>query len=87
MGPNEVLNIACIGVGGKGSSDTEHVGAPRATSSPSATSTRSGSGEKAEKFTEAKTYSDFRKLLEELGPKIDAVVVSARPTTPTPRRR
>jgi len=24
VGPNEVLNIACIGVGGKGSSDTQH---------------------------------------------------------------
>ena len=27
VGPNEVLNIACIGVGGKGESDTEHAGA------------------------------------------------------------
>ncbi len=24
VGPNETLNIACIGVGGKGESDTEH---------------------------------------------------------------
>src|SRR4051795_11162875 len=72
---NERLGFACIGVGGKGSSDTDHVGelgnivalcdidADRL-------------GKKAEKFPDAKTYSDFRKLLEELAPKIDAVVVS-----------
>jgi predicted dehydrogenase len=73
--PNERLRFACIGVGGKGSSDTDHAG---------------GLGDiialcdvdanrlaaKAEKHPEAKTYADFRKLLEELRDKVDAVVVS-----------
>ena len=42
-------------------------------------------GENFEKFKDAKRYNDYRKLLEELGSKIDAVVVS----TPdhTTRRR
>ena len=29
VGPNETLNIACIGVGGKGESDTKQAGASR----------------------------------------------------------
>jgi predicted dehydrogenase len=72
---NDRLGFACIGVGGKGSSDTDHVGelgdivalcdidADRL-------------GKKAEKYSSAKTYRDFRALLEEMAPKIDAVVVS-----------
>lgn len=74
--PNDRLSFACIGVGGKGSSDTDHVGqlgdviglcdidAQRL-------------GAKARMFSQAKIYSDFRKLLEELESKIDAVVVSS----------
>jgi predicted dehydrogenase len=74
-GPNDRLRFACIGVGGKGRSDTEHVGnlgdvvaicdvdAQRL-------------GQTALKHPDAKTYADFRKLLEELGPKVDAVTVS-----------
>lgn len=73
--PNEKLNFACIGVGGKGSSDTDHVGAlGNIVALCDIDSNRLG--KKAERFPEAKTYSDFRKLLEELAPKIDAVVVS-----------
>ena len=45
-------------------------------SSRSATSTRSGWTPRAEKHKEAKKYNDFRELLHELGPRLDAVVVS-----------
>lgn len=73
--PNERLSFACIGVGGKGSSDTDHVGElGNVIALCDIDSDRLG--KKGEKFPEAKTYSDFRKLLEELAPKIDAVVVS-----------
>ena len=41
-------------------------------------------GSKGEKFPEAKKYADFRKLLEELAPKIDAVVVSTPDHTHAP---
>jgi predicted dehydrogenase len=72
---NDKVNFACIGVGGKGSSDTDHVGElGNIVALCDIDSERLG--KKAEKFPEAKTYSDFRKLLDELGPKIDAVVVS-----------
>ena len=73
--PNERLSFACIGVGGKGSSDTDHVGGlGDVVALCDIDSKRLGT--KAEKFSNAKTYSDFRKLLDELATKIDAVVVS-----------
>jgi predicted dehydrogenase len=73
--PNERLSFACIGIGGKGSSDTDHVGEiGNVVALCDIDSDRLG--KKGEQFPEAKQYSDFRKLLEELAPKIDAVVVS-----------
>jgi predicted dehydrogenase len=73
--PNGRLSFACIGVGGKGSSDTDHVGGLGDVVALCDIDAKR-LGTKAEKFPGAKTYSDFRKLLEELAPKIDAVVVS-----------
>src|SRR3954453_4145229 len=74
--PNDRLSFACIGVGGKGSSDTDHVaGLGDVVALCDIDARRLGT--KAEKLPDAKTYRDFRKLLEELAPKIDAVVVSA----------
>ena len=73
--PNERLSFACIGIGGKGDSDSEHVGEiGNVVAICDIDSNRLD--KKGEKFPEAKRYSDFRKLLEELAPKIDAVVVS-----------
>lgn len=73
--PNEKIRFACIGVGGKGSSDSDDAG-------------RHGDvvaicdiddkrlDAAAIKFPSAKKYTDFRKLLEESGKDIDAVTVS-----------
>lgn len=73
--PNERLNIAGIGVGGKGKSDIDQAG-------------KFGNivaicdidevrlNEKAQVFPKAKKYNDYRKLLDELCGEIDAVVVS-----------
>ncbi len=73
--PNERLSFACIGIGGKGGSDTDHVGEiGNVVALCDIDSDRLG--KKGEKFPEAKQYSDFRTLLDELSPKIDAVVVS-----------
>ena len=69
------IRFACIGVGGKGSSDSEDA-------------KRNGKvvaicdvdditlGKAQEKFDGAKTYNDYRKLLEEMEKSIDAVTVS-----------
>jgi len=75
QGPNDRLNFACIGVGGKGSSDTDHVGElGNVVALCDIDSKRLKA--KAEKFPDAKTFRDFRELLDQLGSKIDAVVVS-----------
>ena len=76
VGPNEVLNFACIGVGGKGKSDTQHV-AHFGKIVAVCDIDDKRAGENFEKFKEARRYTDYRKLLDEMGSKIDAVVVSA----------
>jgi len=81
--PNEKLNIACVGVGGKGSSDTDqaaNVGNLVAICDID----DNFLGRKAEKFKDAKKYNDFRKMLDEMGKGIDAVVVSTPDHTHAP---
>jgi hypothetical protein len=75
LGANDKINVACIGVGGKGDSDSNDAG-------------RFGNvvaicdvdettlNKKAQKFPDAKKFRDYRKLLEEMGNQIDAVTVS-----------
>lgn len=81
--PNERIAIASIGIGGKGSSDSKDAG-------------RSGdmvaicdvdentlnAGKK--RFPKAKAFTDFRKLLDEMGNSIDAVTVSTPDHTHAP---
>lgn len=76
LGANDRINVACIGVGGKGSSDTDD-------------SARCGGNiiglcdideatleKKGEKYPQAKQFRDFRKMLQEMEKDIDAVTVS-----------
>ena len=58
--------------------------ASTARSSPSATSTRRPSTRWATKYPNAKKYFDYRKMLEEMGDKIDAVTVSTPDHTHAP---
>jgi predicted dehydrogenase len=73
--PNDKLNFACIGVGGKGDSDTSHVGAlgniVALCDIDDNTLER-----KSRQFPQAKKYNDFRKMFDEIGKTIDAVTVS-----------
>jgi predicted dehydrogenase len=75
VGPNEELTIACIGVGGKGSSDTEHA-AHHGRIVAICDIDQKRLDAKGDKHKDAKKYADFRELLHELGPRLDAVVVS-----------
>ncbi|MEO2048924.1 MAG: Gfo/Idh/MocA family oxidoreductase [Pirellulales bacterium] len=80
---NEKINIACVGVGGKGSSDTDQAG-------------HYGNivalcdidderlGKKGEQFPKAQKFNDFRKLFDKMGKSIDAVVVSTPDHTHAP---
>jgi len=81
--PNEKINIACIGVGGKGSSDTDQA-ANYGNIVALCDIDDQRLGAKAEKFPGAKTYNDYRKLLDEMHRQIDAVVVSTPDHTHAP---
>ncbi|HWG46058.1 MAG TPA: Gfo/Idh/MocA family oxidoreductase [Gemmataceae bacterium] len=73
--PNEKLNIAGIGVGGKGSSDIDQAGNHGNVVAICDIDDNTLNG-KAKRFPQAKKYNDFRKMLDEMGKSIDAVTVS-----------
>src|SRR5688500_6006219 len=71
------LRFACIGVGGKGSSDADNVaelGDVVAICDVDDHTLNEKS--KKDKFKKAERFNDFRKMLEKLGDSIDAVTVS-----------
>ncbi len=72
---NERIRFACIGVGGKGSSDSDDAG--RAGDVVAICDIDDNTLAKAaDKWPNAKKFNDFRKMLEEMGPNVDAVTVS-----------
>ena len=81
--PNEKVRFACIGVGGKGDSDTNDAGAHGEIVAlcdiDSNVLDKMG-----KKYPKAKKYFDYRKMLEEMGDKIDAVTVSTPDHTHAP---
>jgi predicted dehydrogenase len=81
--PNEKVNVACIGVGGKGSSDTDQA-ANYGNLVALCDVDDQRLDAKAQRFPAAKKYNDFRKMLEEMESQIDAVVVSTPDHTHAP---
>ena len=72
---NEKLNVAVIGVAGRGGAQLGAAGAnENVVALCDADANRLGGA--ARKFPKAKTYADFRKMLEEMNKQIDAVMVS-----------
>jgi len=72
--PNEKLNIACIGVGGRGGANISGVRNENIVALCDVDSTRAEGALK--QFPKAKFYQDFRKMFDEMEKEIDAVVVS-----------
>lgn len=73
--PNERIRFGCIGVGGKGASDSAD--AKRHGDVVAICDIDDNTLEKASKgFPNAAKYNDFRKMLDEMGKSIDAVTVS-----------
>jgi predicted dehydrogenase len=73
--PNQRVAIACIGVGGKGRSDTDHAAAcGQVVALCDIDDQRLR--QKAEQYPDARTFHDYRELLDALGDTLDAVVVS-----------
>ncbi len=73
--PSEKLNIAGIGVGGQGASDMDGVARNNNIVALCDVDSRHSAGTFA-KFSNAKSYRDFRKMFDEMEKEIDAVVVA-----------
>lgn len=76
LGANERINIACIGVGGKGDSDSSDAARCGGNIVAICDVDRTTLAKKGQQFPKAKQFTDFRKLLDEMGKDIDAVTVS-----------
>jgi predicted dehydrogenase len=70
------LSAACIGVGGKGSSDTSHI-AEQGVAIAGLCDVDGGTlDKKGEEFKDAAKFQDYREMLDQLGDKVDIVTVS-----------
>jgi len=80
VSPNNKLNVACIGVGGRGSANVDGVKGENIVALCDVDSVRAGMAKKGgssqAKAPAAKIYQDFRKMLDEMNRQIDAVTVS-----------
>jgi hypothetical protein len=76
LGANDRINVACIGVNGKGDSDSNEVGRCGGTVIALCDVDQKNLDRKAQKYTEAKKFHDYRKMFDEIGDDIDAVTVS-----------
>ena len=72
--PSEKLNIAVIGAGGKGRSNTQACGHENIVALCDVDQERASRTFKA--FPKAKRYKDFRKMLDKMDKEIDAVIVA-----------
>jgi len=75
--PAETLNVACIGVGGMGGSDLQSVASGKNVRIAALCDVDAGHLDAAAKAHDgARRFRDFRRLLDEMGHDVDAVVVS-----------
>ncbi len=76
LGANDRINVACIGVGGKGDSDSTDAGNCGGNVVAICDVDKKTLAKKAQQYPQAKQYQDYRKLLDQMGKEIDAVTVS-----------
>jgi len=74
--PNERIQMASVGIGGKGSSDSADAGKSGEVVAICDIDEKRLEAAGKSRFPKAKKYFDFRKMLEEMEDKIDAVTVS-----------
>ena len=74
--PLNALSAACIGVGGKGGSDTSHIAENGVNIVGLCDVDRLTLGKKGREFKDAQQFTDFREMLDKLGDKVDIVTVS-----------
>jgi hypothetical protein len=71
---NSKINIATIGAAGKGASDTDRCASENIVALCDAD--KSNCAGQLKKYPDAKFYHDYRKMLDEMGKSIDAVIVA-----------
>lgn len=76
LGANDRINVACVGVGGKGDSDSSDAASCGGNIVAICDVDQNTLDGKAKQFPEAKKFQDYRKLFDEMGKDIDAVTVS-----------
>ena len=76
LGANDRINVACIGVGGKGDDDSTNAANLGGRIVAICDVDRNKLDKKSEQFPDAAGYQDFRKMFDEMGKQIDAVTVS-----------
>jgi predicted dehydrogenase len=79
---NEKLNIACIGVGGRGAADVNGVASENIVALCDVDYNHAA--KTFEQFPKARRYTDFRKMLGEIHNRIDAVVIGTPDHTHAP---
>ena len=72
----ESLSAACVGVGGKGSSDTSHIAEQGVSIVGLCDVDGRTLTKKGREFEDAEQFQDFREMLDKLGDKVDIVTVS-----------
>ncbi|MDP9169813.1 MAG: gfo/Idh/MocA family oxidoreductase, partial [Acidobacteriota bacterium] len=72
--PNEKLNIASIGAGGKASSDIDGCASENIVALCDVD--EKSAAKKFKEYDKAAKYKDFRRMLDEKGSSIDAVIVT-----------
>jgi len=72
--PSEELNIACIGVGGKGAGDVGALSGENIVALCDVDEVHAA--ETFKRFPKVRKYRDFRKMLDEMDKQVDAVTVS-----------
>ena len=74
--PNEKIHFACIGVDGKGDSDSNDAGRHGLVVAICDVDENNAEQGRHSGFPKAKKFNDFRKMLDEMDKSIDAVTVS-----------
>ncbi len=73
---NSRLNVACIGIGGKGRSDTDACAGENIVALCDVDTASEAYETQTRKYPDAKFYKDFRQMLDQMSNQIDAVTVS-----------
>ena len=73
---NSKLNVACVGIGGKGRSDTDSCAGENIVALCDVDAASEAYETQTKKYPDAKFFRDYRQMLDQLGDRIDAVTVS-----------